>query len=218
MQVAVRQSVKGFANKKLLFFSPISYFVCVLNVKLLLTWNILAGLQINEITFEQLFNEHYDSLYYYVYSIVNDADVAKDIVNDSFLEIWNRKRVLDISYSLKYFLYKVAKNKSLNYLRKLKVEKRYIETNIGAPDVEEENVDYEDVLVEVMKAIEQLPTQARTVFKKCFIENLSYREAADELGVSINTIKTHVRHSLKKLRNEIDKDLILIFIHFSKKM
>lgn len=69
-----------------------------------------------------------------------------------------------------------------------------------------------------MKAIEQLPPQGRAVFKKCFIENLSYKEAAEELNVSVNTIKTHVNHSLKRLRKDLDRDVLLFFLQVRKKI
>lgn len=67
-----------------------------------------------------------------------------------------------------------------------------------------------------MKAVEQLPNQSRNVFKKCFIENLSYKEAAEELNVSVNTIKTHVTNSLKRLRRELNREMLMLFLIFQK--
>ncbi|MBI9057193.1 MAG: RNA polymerase sigma-70 factor [Labilibaculum sp.] len=176
----------------------------------------MSRLLLNKTNFEELFKENYDSLFYYAYSIVNDDELAKDLVNDSFEEIWNRRKKLDVSYSIKSFLYRVVKNRCLNHLKKQEVEQKYIDrakhTNAG----QDEFRDYEPVMAEIMKAIEQLPEQGRKVFTKCFIENLSYKEAAEELNVSVNTIKTHVKSSLKRLRNDLDKESLLFFLLFKK--
>jgi RNA polymerase sigma-70 factor (ECF subfamily) len=177
----------------------------------------LSRLILNKINFEQLFKDHYNSLYYFAYSIVNDNELAKDLVNDSFEEIWNRRKKLDISYSLKSFLYRVVRNKCLNHLKKQEVEQKYIDRAKHISDETDEYRNYEEVMIEIMKAIEQLPEQGRKVFTKCFIENLSYKEAAEELNVSVNTIKTHVTNSLRRLRNDLDKDSLLFFLFFRKK-
>ncbi|MCY1636550.1 RNA polymerase sigma-70 factor [Marinifilum sp. D737] len=175
----------------------------------------MSRLLLNRTNFEQLFKEHYDSLYYYAYSIVNDDELAKDMVNDSFEEIWNRRNKLDISYSLKSFLYRMVKNRCLNHLKKQEVERKYIDRSKQSISEElDEYKDYEPVMAEIMKAIEQLPEQGRKVFTKCFIENLSYKEAAEDLNVSVNTIKTHVVNSLKRLRKDLDKDSLLFFLLF----
>lgn len=177
----------------------------------------MSRLLLNRTNFEQLFKEHYNSLYYYAYSIVNDDELAKDLVNDSFEEIWNRRKKIDISYSLKSFMYRVVKNRCLNHLKKQEVEQKYINRAKHGQEESDEYKDYEPVMAEIMLAIEQLPEQGRKVFTKCFLENLSYKEAAEELNVSVNTIKTHVTNSLKKLRNDLDKESLLLFLLFGKK-
>ena len=178
----------------------------------------MSRLLLNKTNFEQLFKDHYNSLYYYAYSIVNDDELAKDLVNDSFEEIWNKRNKIDISYSLKAYLYQIVKNRCVNHLKKQEVEQKYINRTIHSVDDSDEYKDNESVMAELMKAIEQLPEQGRKVFTKCFIENLTYKEAAEELNVSVNTIKTHVSNSLKRLRKELDKDSLLFFLFFNRKL
>ena len=178
----------------------------------------MSRLLLNKTNFEQLFKDHYNSLYYYAYSIVNDDELAKDLVNDSFEEIWNKRNKIDISYSLKAYLYQIVKNRCVNHFRKKEVEQKYVDRTIHSVDDSDEYKDNESVMAELMKAIEQLPEQGRKVFTKCFIENLTYKEAAEELNVSVNTIKTHVSNSLKRLRKELDKDSLLFFLFFNRKL
>lgn len=178
----------------------------------------MTKLLINKTILEELFKEHYNSLYYHAQSFLNDSEVAKDTVNDCFEEVWNKRNQLDISYSLKSFLYSMVRNRSLNYLKRQEVEKKYISRTLHSSGYgEDEYQDYDSVLVEIGKAIEELPPQGRSVFKKCFIENLSYKETAEELNISVNTVKTHITNSLKRLRQDLNRDLLLFFLQVSKK-
>lgn len=89
-------------------------------------------------------------MYYHAYSFLNDSELARDIVNDTFEEIWNKKNKLDISYSLKSFLYSMVKNRSLNHLRKQEVEKKYINRFLYVSEIDEDPYkDYDPVLVKL---------------------------------------------------------------------
>ena len=111
----------------------------------------------------------------------------------------------------------MTKNKSINYLRHEKVKKKYIDYTIDSSDmIEEDYREYEGLISKIRLAIEELPPHGRTVFKMCFIENRRYKEVAEELGISVNTVKTHISKSLKRLRNEFPCEMLLFFI-FAKK-
>ena len=128
--------------------------------------------------FVELFDLHYGNLVGFVYGYVRDEEVAKDIVHDTFLTFWNNRKRLDLSYSAKSYLFTLAQNYALNYLRHLRV----VEVN------------------------------EREVFLKCVVEEKKYQEVADELDVSINTIKKHMSRALKFLRDELQGESILLFI------
>ena len=175
----------------------------------------MSQLLLNKTVFEQLFKEHYQSLYYHAFSILNDSELSRDFVNDTFEEIWNRRNKLDISYSLKSFLYSTIRNRCINYLRKQEVERKYINRKMHETNEEEEYKDYDLALKEIMKVIESFPAQNKIVFKKCFIENLSYKEVSTELNISVNTVKTHVSNSLKRLRKELNREKLLLLFFYS---
>ena len=71
--------------------------------------------------FEELFDLHYGNLVGFVYGYVRDEEVAKDIVHDAFLTFWTNRKHLDLSYSAKSYLFTLAQNYALNYLRHLRV-------------------------------------------------------------------------------------------------
>ena len=138
--------------------------------------------------FEELFDLHYGNLVGCVYGYVRDEEVAKDIVHDTFLTFWNNRKRLDLSYSAKSYLFTLAQNYALNYLRHLRVvevnEREVTELLESASD---ELVEYDERIARVEKV-------------------------ADELKVSINTVKKHMARALKFLRDELQDETILLFL------
>ena len=175
--------------------------------------NSLGKLLLNTQSFEKLFKENYNGLFYHAISFLNDDELSRDIVNDVFEEIWHKRKSLDFSVSPTAMLYRMVKFKCINYLNHLKVKQKYIDRNPSKEmEDEEEYKDYDTILKKIKKEIEKLPEQGKAVFMKCFIENLSYAETAEELNISVNTVKTHVKNSLKKLRESINIDILLFFL------
>ncbi|MCZ4695580.1 RNA polymerase sigma-70 factor [Ancylomarina euxinus] len=177
----------------------------------------MKKLLINKAILEELFKENYKGLYYHAYSFTNDSDVSKDIVNDVFELIWKKRDNIDITYSIKSLLYSMTKNKAINYLRHEEVKKKYSDYKIDSSEmVEEDYRDHEALITKIKAAIEELPPQGRIIFKMCFIENRRYKEIAEELDLSVNTVKTHISKSLKRLRNDFSGEILLFFISTKK--
>lgn len=163
--------------------------------------------------FEELFGLHFNNLVGFVYGFVRDEEVAKDIVHDTFLTFWTNRKHLDLSYSAKSYLFTLAQNYALNYLRHLRVvevnEREMTEWLESATDELEE---YDERSARVKEKLAQLPDKQREVFLKCVIEEKKYQEVADELEVSLNTIKKHMARALKFLRDELHDDMVLLFV------
>jgi len=178
----------------------------------------LKKLLINKAILEELFKENYNSLYYYAYSFTNDSDVSKDVVNDVFEQLWKKRKGIDITYSIKSLLYSMTKNKAINYLRHEQVKKKYFDFHMESSSmIEEDYRDYDSIIEKIKSAIEKLPSQGQIIFKMCYIENRKYKEIAEELGLSINTVKTHLSNSLKRLRKEFKGELLLFFLSIIKR-
>ena len=145
-------------------------------------------------TFEFLYKTHYKELYVHALSFVRDEEEAKDIVTDVYEYVWKNFEKLDSSVSLRPFLYSLV------------------------PEEEEEYVEYEQLIEKVMHIIENMPKQTAVVFKKCFIERKKYKEAGDELGISINTVRWHITKAISILREKTsDLELMLLYAFFLKK-
>ncbi len=169
--------------------------------------------------FKKIFEQYYQKLCLHAYSFVCDEETAKDIVNDvfvSFLEHYNRiMKDDDMPKDKGSILYMMTRNHCINYLRRQKVKAKYIQS-IDHIDCESAPIlyaDYEETLQQAKKLLEALPPQAQRVVELCFIEGKSYKESAEIMGISPNTVKNHVVASLKKMR-EKSKKLNLPLVHF----
>jgi RNA polymerase sigma-70 factor (ECF subfamily) len=158
---------------------------------------------------ERLFRENYNRLYFFAFSIIHDAESAKDIVSDAFHQAWeNHREKVSNSQLMVPFLHVCVKNSCLDYLRRQHVSQRYEEYILGNPnEMEDQDLsEREERMTRVLKSIEELPPQTKNVFKRCFLDGKKYKEVSDEMNISVNTIKTHIIKALKSLRGEFSQE------------
>jgi RNA polymerase sigma-70 factor len=172
--------------------------------------------------YEVVFKKYYPLLVVFVVRHIGDEDVAKDIVQDIFFKLFERGHSLPDNFQLKSWFYRVARNAAVDYLRHLQVEDKYkflmAEGMIHIPDIDEE-ID-EQVYAKVNLAIESLPEQCRLIIKLNVLEGKKYQEIAEELGITINTIRTQVSRGYKKLREILAEEVgtsVLIYIFLKNK-
>lgn len=154
--------------------------------------------------FEILFRDIYPKLYYAAQQIVKDDEMCRDFISDSFLQLWSRRAEIEPSKRAA-FLYRIVHNKCIDYIRKESAKKKYIEFysmlyGTSAEEIEgfwEEN---ERRIQAMYRNIETLTPQTQKILKLCYFQNKKYREAAEELGISISAVRKHIVQALKVLR------------------
>ena len=163
--------------------------------------------------FEELFYRWFNDLMNFVYSYLHDEEVARDIVHDVFLTLWNNRTHLDTSWSLKSYLFTLSRNYTLNYIRHQKVI-THNESGLirDSQEFQEEIGEYETTMERLREKLACLPEKQREVLVKCLVEGKMYKQVAEELNVSVNTIKTHIKRALAFLREEMQNDMILLFL------
>lgn len=168
--------------------------------------------------FEGLFKDNYKGLFLHAFSFVRDEEEARDIVNDAFEYIWEHFRQLDTTQSLKPFLYTMVRTRSIDHLRRMKARERfgvYYQHNKG--DESSDDSDYEESIQKIMALIGQMPAQTALVFRKCFIEQKKYKEAGEELDISVNTVRTHISKALRILRAGLSREEMTFLLFIFKK-
>lgn len=172
-----------------------------------------------EVDIKSLFDNLYDRLVYFSCQIIKNQEQAEDIVQEAFVKLWgNKDTLVNSEQSLKSYLYNTVKNLSLNVIRHSKVVDRYVQLNLredepmDAPIVEA--IMSAEVLSQIHKAVADLPQQYKTVSLLSFFEGKKNQEIADELGISVNTIKKQKQKAIQMLRLKLTSLLSLMLAIF----
>jgi RNA polymerase sigma-70 factor (family 1) len=152
----------------------------------------------------QLFSEYYDRLVFFSWQIIKDKQQAEDITQDAFISYWQRKdEVANHPTALKNFLYSSVKNASLNVIRHGQVVQQF---QSSQPSYEQgeayivEAIISTEIIAEVNMAIETLPSHLQQLTRLSFLEGKKNQEVADELQISVNTLKKQKQRALELLK------------------
>ncbi len=160
-----------------------------------------------ETRFRKIYNTYFDRLYAYVKVICHSDELAEDILADLFKRFWENKTDFEHVKDLESYLFVSAKNQAYRALVK---ELRLV--NSEFLEVKQESIEFIDpeklLLEKEMKtvldrAVNSLPDKCQLVFRMCREQGLRYLEIADELGVSVETVKTHLVSAQKRLKEKI---------------
>jgi RNA polymerase sigma-70 factor, Bacteroides expansion family 1 len=167
--------------------------------------------------FDGIFREYYRSMHGYAYSIVKDSDTAEEIVQLIFCKLWQKRDQIQVQTSMKSYLYRSVHNECLNYMRGAKVREKHEKTAVqfkASTGGSTDNAAYKELQQRVNAVLNELPEQCRTIFQLSRYEEMNYKEIAEEMNVSLSTVKNEVAKALKLLRVRLADYLPLITILF----
>ena len=176
--------------------------------------------------FDSIYINNFSRLFLFAKEYVLFDEEAENIVQDIFLMLWEKREALRVDVSLTAYLFTLVKNKCIDFLRHQMVEQMYSE-NVKHEYNEELNVKLfalesfdhnfsseEDIETLLRNAIDKLPEKCRLIFIKSRIEGKKYKEIAEELNLSVNTVEGQISIALKKLREELKDYLPLLLFLF----
>ena len=157
----------------------------------------------DEGAFDAIFREHYASLVRCAEAMLRRRDVAEEIVQEVLLALWQRRDSLVVEDSLRSYLFRATRNRSLNHLRHAAIERK-AEPELAAaepPDAPAPTalVD-EEIEVALRSAVSTLPPRCREVFELSRVHGLRYAEIASTLGISVKTVEAQMGKALRILR------------------
>ena len=160
--------------------------------------------------FEIFFRKLYLPLGMYALRIVDDADLAEDLVQDAFMKAWfyieNDGEIINFSS----FMYKTVRNICLSYLR----DRKEMLDESNFPEVSEDEIDTSFRDARIWKAIDSLPEKCREVFLMSKRDGLTNEEIAEELGISIKTVKNQMTKAFSRLRDALSDGHKPFFLPF----
>ena len=171
--------------------------------------------------FETLYKKYYIFLCLIAEHIVRNPSDAEEIVTDVFVKIWNIREKINITASIKAYLVKAVHNTSINFLERNKISNKLTDS-LNNSDYKFLAWDsdyplgqlYEKEIMNILEhGISALPDACQQIFILSRNENMKYSEIADNLGISINTVKTQMKIALARLRETLkDYMMILLFL------
>ncbi|WP_236958062.1 RNA polymerase sigma-70 factor [Joostella atrarenae] len=166
-----------------------------------------------EEAFESLFNELYTRLFAYCFDYVKDQYVAEEIVEEAMLFLWERREDLDHIKNIKAYMYSVVRNKSYTFLNKKQQTVHLEDEMYDAPVEIDSEIIEEEVYAVLIEALEILPEKCRKVFELSCIEGLKYKDIAEDMGISVNTVKSQRARAIELLKKNLDNHpLLLLFL------
>lgn len=173
--------------------------------------------KLDEASFELLFKSSFKGLCWFAVKYVKDLDTAKEIVQDAFINLWEKRENIDLSKPVKSYLSTIIYNKSLNYLRdNKKFNKDILAFENIYPDTgyyQTDKLIEDEISIKIKSAIEELPEKCREVFILSRYENLKYQQIADKLQISVKTVEAQMSKALQHMRIRL-VDYITIMILF----
>ena len=154
--------------------------------------------QSDEAAFEAFYFRYYKSLYRFIWSRTQSTDLAREIVQEVFIRLWQNRQNLDSRKSVKAYTYRIGYNLLLNHLRSKRIRRKYLDSQ--RDNSPEENIELQ---TSIQIALQKLPEKIRVVFILNQLEGFKYAEIAEACGISIKTVESRMSKALRILREEL---------------
>lgn len=171
----------------------------------------------DERAFERVFRAFYRPLCDYAVTLLGSAEDAEDVVQDLFTRVWAERQGMEVQESVKSYLFTAVRFRALNMLKRRAMEQKH-STSLAEfiEDLQHEDYSEEEMrrIERLQEALRALPPQCRTVFTMSCLDGKTYAEIAGELGITVNTVKSHVAKAYRDLRVAAEQGVkpVLYFI------
>lgn len=169
--------------------------------------------------FERVFKDYYALMCSVAMDYVNDSAVCQTLTEDVLLNLWEKKREVVITTSLRAYLLRAVRNKCIDHLRTHRQVSGFLgyydslDRMFGGAMADEKDLFEQlisDELAELLdRAIDEMPEERRRVFILVRMENKTYQEAADMLHISVNTVKYHLKRAHAELQDKLGSYILL---------
>lgn len=162
---------------------------------------------LTETIFKEVFAKEYNNLCRFANSYMQDSHLAEDIVQDTFIKIWEQKKELLTSPNIRFYLVTSVKNNCISALRKQNTRNEIFTD--AAPESEPEtfvttrqhNEQLNEQKKKIAQALDKLPPKCKEVFLLIKLYDMSYKQAAETLEISVKTVENQMGKAIKTLRD-----------------
>ncbi|MCH4018911.1 MAG: RNA polymerase sigma-70 factor [Prevotella sp.] len=174
----------------------------------------------DEKAFEQLYHKYYETLCHFAAQLLHNSKIAEEVVDDVFFHIWDTRDTLEI-LSLRAYLVRSVRNNSLKAIRS-----NAFQNTVKAVSLSSEGLQFNEYLSDeghpvgwiiekdmekqLMDAVNALPEECQRVFRMSRFEGKKYADIAISLGISVNTVKYHIKNAIKQLSKVVTPYIFLL--------
>jgi len=173
--------------------------------------------------FDAIYHNYSKKMFHFALGLVKDKDISKDLVQEVFVNLWEKRGQVDLNLNFDNYIFTIAYNSIRKYFRKKSIETKVIDHLVkNSPEIIESvdgTVIYNELLELASKTIENLPPKRKIVYKLSRQEGMKIKEIADKLNISTRTAENHLAKALKYLKEElsgISLQTLLFFYLFLK--
>ena len=171
-----------------------------------------------KIAFEEIYRDYFGVMYHLSLQYLQDKKDSEEIVQDTFMKLWEIRESLNDQFNIRSFLYTITKNNCLNYLRNQKIALKhqenikYLEMQFNYEALEKlgNYIEFEELRDKIDHVIKALPDDLKETFLLSRFEELQYKEIATKQSISVKTVEARITKTLRILRHELKDYLLFI--------
>jgi RNA polymerase sigma-70 factor (family 1) len=180
---------------------------------------LLQALQLgDQLAFKSLYNKYNGLLYVHAYKKLGDRELVKDIIQEIFLNIWEKRSTIVVQESLAAYLYQAVRFKVIDLISAKYAIEKYIhfQSFLDSQTTPADYLTRESILTSIIKKeVDSLPPRMREVFFLSRSEHLSHQQIAEKLGITTQSVRSHIKNALRILRVNLGTlyPLVILFFH-----
>ncbi|MHA7944636.1 RNA polymerase sigma-70 factor [Formosa sp. 3Alg 14/1] len=175
--------------------------------------NIINGLKASDKkALTILYNTYWKVLYISSFNLLKDKEVCEEIIQDVFIDLWNKRQELEIKVSLQSYLYACVRYKVFAEFRSNRIMRVELFEEIDKRlqyTTPETKMMHKELQQHIELVVESLPEKCKRVYKLSRNEQLSHKEIAEQLGITIKTVENHITNALRVLRTSLGQILFI---------
>lgn len=168
--------------------------------------------------FDEIYHIYSKKMFHFALGMIKDQDISKDLVQEVFVNLWEKRDQLDPGLNFDNYLFTIAYNSIRKFFRKRSIETKFVDQIVNkSPELIESvegTVIYNELIELASKTIENLPPKRKMVYKLSRQEGMKIKEIASKLDISPRTAENHLSKALKYLKKELAGITLLMLLFF----
>jgi len=165
--------------------------------------------------FDEIYYRYTKKLFIFSLKFLRDRQEAEDLIQKVFTTIWERRDHLNPDKSFEGYLFRIVRNEIYDLLKLRIIREHYCNYILNDSESDPDDLEKKKIIERVFELVNNLPEKRAKIFRMSKEEGLTYKEIAEQLNISENTVDTQIRHSLNYLRKEMLKFQKIVLIFFN---